>query len=117
MIFAINGAAESPVFVNSLEDAVALAESSNKDILVVFSADWCKNCKLLKSEFLDSNDPSIDDTIVCIVDYDSRPDLIKEYKVHKIPDSRIIRRNVEISNIIGFINKYKYKKWLNNARH
>lgn len=111
------GAEKSPVIVHSLEDAIALSESSKKDILLVFSADWCKNCIRLKDQFLYTNDQSLENIIICIVDFDKQSDIIKEYKVKKIPDSRVIRNNIEISQIVGFTNKDNYKQWLQNARH
>ena len=116
MLITNYGAAQSPVFVDSLEDAVALSESSKKDLLVVFSANWCKNCIALKDQLLYSNEIGFKNSIICIVDYDKRYDLVKEYKVYKIPDSRLMRNNIEISKLIGYNNKDKYKKWLNDAR-
>jgi len=104
------------ILVDSLEDAVALAESSKQDILIVFSADWCKNCEILKREFLQSDNESLKDCIICIIDYDNRPDLIKEYRVRKIPDSRVMKKNIETSQYIGYKDKIKYAEWLKNAR-
>jgi thioredoxin-related protein len=110
------GAKESPIFVDSLEDAIAVAESSKQDIILVFSAEWCKNCDLLKEEILYSDDEALHNSIICIVDYDKRPDLVKEYKVRKIPDSRILKGNIEKSHIIGYTKKKDYIKWLSDAR-
>lgn len=104
----------SSATVNTLEDAIALSESSNMPVLVVFSAEWCRYCSILKND-IDKGEYSkeLDNHIVCFVDIDKRPDLKKEYEVISIPDSRILKKRIETKKIIGY-DKVKYKRWLQN---
>lgn len=101
--------------VKDFEDAIALSESSKMPVLVVFSAEWCKYCSLLKKD-IDNGEYSkeLDKYIVCFVDVDKRADLKKEYRVSTIPDSRIIKDQKEQKQIIGY-DKTKYKKWLQHG--
>lgn len=102
--------ADPPVYMKSLEDAIALSQDSEKDILVIFTADWCPSCDSLK-EFLDKNESLIENYIVCYVDHDLNRDLVKEYSVKRIPDSRILRRLKEIKRLIGF-SRNQYQEWI-----
>lgn len=101
---------EDTIYLDSLIDAVALSESSKKDILIVFTADWCKYCNKFKKEMRD--DSSLKDKIVCYVDYDSNNDIIKEYRVSTIPDFILLRNKVEVKRKVGYNNKQEFIKWI-----
>ena len=95
--------AEPPVYMSSLVDSVALSETSHKEILVVFTADWCKYCSIMKQDI--SKTPKVvEDKIVCYVDYDTNTDLVKEYKVKLIPDYFILKNRMEIRRKVGYTN-------------
>lgn len=100
------------IFVETPEDAFALAEEVKLDVLLIFSADWCQYCNLLK-EAINGDPEMISDTIICFIDYDKRMDLVKEYKVKTIPDSFVYRNKKEIKRKTGFKNKKDYIEWLN----
>lgn len=103
--------ANQPIFVDTPEDAFALAEENKQDVLLVFTADWCKYCKVLHKHIQD--DPKmVSKLIVCFVNYDDRSDLVKEFKVKVIPDSFLYRDKIEIKRKTGFKTKADYIEWL-----
>lgn len=104
------GFAEDVVYVDSLVDAVALAENSKQDIVVVFTADWCKYCNKFKKEM--NNNDVLKNKIVCYIDYDTNKDIIKEYMVSTIPDFMILRNKIEIKRKVGYNNKQDFIRWI-----
>lgn len=107
--------ADNVAVVSSLEDAVALSESTKMPVLVIFGADWCVHCKNLKKDIDNGQlNKELDSYIVCYVDIDKHKDLKKEFQVKSLPDSRILKDQKEISSIRGYIPK-DYKKWIINA--
>lgn len=121
MVFAITlfsnsqNFAAPPVYMNDLNDALALSESSKTDLLVIFSADWCYHCKRLKED-IQKQESVLDDYIVCFVDKDKNPELVKEYRVRSIPDYMLLRNKVEIKRKAGYDNISKLERWLNRAK-
>lgn len=107
--------ADSPAMVNSLEDAMALSESTKMPVLVIFGADWCGYCKILKKEISSGEmNKELDNYIICYIDTDKNKDLKKEFNVRSLPDSRIFIDKKETGQYKGY-DKNKYKKWIENA--
>lgn len=106
---------EPPVFVHDMVDAIALSENSNKQILVVFTASWCKQCGVMKKDISD-NPQMVSDTIVCYLDFDSNKELVKEYQVKFIPDYCIIRKRIQIRRNKGYTTKEKFIKWFQDDK-
>ena len=103
--------AEPPVYMSSLVDSVALSETSDKEILVVFTADWCRYCSIMKQDI--SKAPKVvNDKIVCYVDYDTNNDLVKEYKVKLIPDYFILKNRMEIRRKVGYTTWANFIQWI-----
>jgi thiol-disulfide isomerase/thioredoxin len=92
-------------------DAVALSENTGKKIFILFTANWCPSCRCIKED-IENNEKVLDDYIVYYIDYDKNPELIKEYKVKKIPDYLIIEDKIEIKRNIGYFGFDMFKKWL-----
>lgn len=114
-IFLINdlAIANSPVIVENLLDAIALSESSDNDILVIFTADWCKYCQVMKKDLDDLNkEPELDNIIICYVNIDANSELKQEYKVSTIPDYMILRNKIEIKRARGYNGKSRFLQWL-----
>lgn len=99
------------VIKNSLEDALLLSKETQQPILVVFSAEWCKNCKIMEQDII-NNISDLDSYIICIINMDDREDLKKMYKVKNIPDYILIKNNIEIKRHIGYKNYFEFYKWL-----
>ena len=115
LISAVLIAGEPPVFVHDMLDALALSESSNKQILVVFTADWCKQCQIMKKDISDSPD-MVEDTIVCYLDLDTNKELAKEYQVKFIPDYCILRKRIQIRRTRGYTTREKFIKWFQDDK-
>lgn len=106
---------DGPIIVEKLDDAFTESKESKKDLLVVFSADWCVNCVTFKKHFQEDMG-MLSGIVVCIVDYDTNLDIAKEYKVKKIPDFRYYRESVELDKKIGYSKKSEFVKWLEQNR-
>ncbi|MGB8374089.1 MAG: thioredoxin domain-containing protein [Salegentibacter sp.] len=92
----------------TLENAQKMALSTNKLIVVDFSATWCGPCKRMESESW--NDPEVDKLMANFVplkiDLDSNPTLARLYEVKAIPFMFIIDGNGTIvSKHLGYLNK------------
>jgi thioredoxin-like negative regulator of GroEL len=107
---------ENPYFVDNLGDAIALSESSNKPILVVFGAEWCKYCKILIDDLNDEDSIRVlNDFIICSIDIDKDKVISQDFKVRNLPDSRILNNKIEIAAYVGYNGKKKYLTWVQNA--
>lgn len=107
--------AQGPSIVNSLEDAMALSESTKMPTLVIFGAEWCGYCTGLKNDINNGElNKELDSYIICYIDVDKNKDVKKEYKVRNLPDSRILKNKIETEKITGY-EKNRYKKWINDA--
>jgi thioredoxin 1 len=117
ILFIINNSqglfAAPAIFVDSPEDAFALAEDTKKDLLIIFGADYCVYCNILKND-INTNLNIVEDKIVCFVDFDQNKDIVKEYRVRIIPDYMLYRNNIEIKRKTGYKNKEKFQEWLLN---
>lgn len=103
--------AESPVLINDLLDAIADAENSKKDILVIFTASWCPSCMVMKKD-IGNNQMILNNHIICYIDYDMNKDLVREYRVKLIPDYFILRENIEIKRRVGYDGIKKLTSWI-----
>lgn len=101
------------IFVDSPEDAFALAEDTKKDLVIIFGADWCVYCNIMKKD-INTDLNIVEDKIVCFIDFDQRKDMVKEYKVRVIPDYMLYRESIEIKRKAGYKNKEKFQEWLLN---
>jgi thioredoxin-related protein len=103
--------------LDSIEEANKLSKATNKPMLIIFGADYCKFCSLLKEDILNHEfSPAVDQYIICYIDIKNNPDVKHKYGVSTIPDSRIFTDTKEINRIRGY-SKDTYKKWLlNNDR-
>ncbi len=107
-------AGENPVtiFYNDHDVAIEIAQSENKPLLIVFSADWCAYCDKLKSEIIADNHAN--NFVICIIDYDTNKTLVRKYKVKSLPTSIILKNKTEVNRKIGYKNKQDYINWLND---
>lgn len=106
-------AGEPPVFVDDMIDAIALSEKSDKEILVVFTANWCKQCQIMKKDIQEDQE-ILSDKIVCYLNLDTNKELAKQYKVKLIPDYCLLRKRIQIKRAVGYTSKERFVKWLHN---
>jgi thioredoxin-related protein len=106
-LFSATSLSAPSISVDSLEDAVALANETKLPILVLFSAEWCGYCTKTKND-IKSNIAKYQDIIIVYIDIDSRPELRKEYKVKKIPDYMLLNsKGEEINRQVGYLSHEK----------
>ena len=106
-----------PVFMNNYENAVKVSNDLGMDILLVFSADWCKYCKMLKRDLSSSiSKDELQDIIICTIDVDKNPEMKREYKVSSIPNSVYLSKNKIKSGRKGYNDLGSYLKWLKSNR-
>lgn len=109
--------AKPPVFMNNYESAKRVSNDLGMDILLVFSADWCKYCKMLKKDLSSSvSKDELQDLIICTIDVDKNPKMKREYRVSSIPDSVFLSKNKIKSRRKGYNDLGNYLKWLKSNR-
>ena len=117
MLIGANAEAKPPVFMTNYESAKKVSKNLGFDVLVIFSADWCKYCKTLKKDLSkDLSVSELQDLIICIVDVDSNPQLKRSYQVSSIPDSVYLSKNKVKSRRKGYNDLGNYLKWLKSNK-
>ena len=113
LLFINVGYAENLVIVDNLDVAKHEAKETNSTLVVIFSAEWCKYCTILKSD-IENNPNDLKNHVICIIDYDSQRDLVDSFNVKTIPDSIILDpiENKIVKRKRGYSNFTDYKKWL-----
>ena len=87
------------------------AVSSNKNVIVQFSADWCGPCKRL-SPILEKFAESNDSYSVFKVDVSDSQGLAKKYSVQSIPKVVLFTNGVHTKDAVGFMNETKLSQFI-----
>jgi thiol-disulfide isomerase/thioredoxin len=88
-------------YLEDLPDAVAQSRREGKDLLVIFTADWCGPCRRLKRD-LAGAEAFRRDVLVCVVDCDKQRALSDLHGVQGIPDLRLYRLGEEVNRTTGY---------------
>jgi len=110
LCYADTAICKPPIFLDGPEDAIILAEDLKIDLLLVFSADWCVACDKLKND-IHQDLSMLENTVVCYIDIEKRPDFAKEFGVKRIPDCVVYRSKKEIKRRVGYKNKAEFIQW------
>lgn len=99
---------------NDCDIALKNANINNKNLLIIFGAEWCGYCRSLKKDLhLLRN---INQYESCFVDIDekSNTEIVQHFQLKSIPTSIIVnpKSNKEIKRQAGYI-KDNYETWLN----
>jgi thioredoxin 1 len=113
IIFFVNAsnafAGDNTVYINDVDVAKKYAQEHNKELMLIFTADWCKYCEPLH-DAIEANKELVDQKyVVCYVDYDKYKSLASKYKVGAIPATIIIKKDIVVK-IIGYSNFNSYKQ-------
>lgn len=101
--------AERPRITDDYEEATREAE---RKVILVFGAEWCPHCVVLKGHLKDAN---LDGYLVCLVDVDAHRGAMKEYGVRSLPTCVLLDGGKEAARIKGF-DKAKFDRWLDDNR-
>jgi thioredoxin 1 len=104
-----------PVFTYTLNDAIIESSATQKDVLLIFTADWCKYCVSMKND-ISKNPDSLKDLVISYVDINEYPELARQYKVKQLPDYMIVRKTKVVARKTGYKNFDSFKKWLTNVK-
>lgn len=101
------------IVINNLSDAQIEARETKTNLLLVFTADWCRYCVFLERD-LDNNMELINKSYTVVyVDYDSQKNLASKYAVKSLPTSVIVDTNLNlIKTKVGFSDFNSYKRWI-----
>jgi thioredoxin-related protein len=112
LLFSTTLFANDSFILSSIDETQKLSKLTNKPALIIFGADYCKFCSMLKQDVLNKQlSPSIDKYIICYVDIKDNTELKDKYQVSLIPDSRIFIDLTEKRKTKGY-NKDTYLQWL-----
>lgn len=109
----------APVFHPSFQAASAAAAADQSLVLLVFSAEWCGPCKLLKSktlsapEFLRQENP----LHIADVDIDAKPKMAGDFAIEAVPTLVLLTPDGKIiSRQTGFMEAADLLAWLTTGR-
>jgi thioredoxin 1 len=100
---------EKPRFTEDYEEAM---REKDRKVILVFGADWCPHCVVLKKHLEGMN---LDGYLVCTVDVDKNRDLKRKHRVRALPTSIIMEDGSEVSRQRGF-EKGPYDAWVEENR-
>jgi thioredoxin-related protein len=100
--------------VYDLPTAEKLAKQYKRNIILIFSADWCDYCKELKKVIDNKSIKNLQDYIICLINIEKNQDLVKQYEVKRLPTSILLNDTLkEWSRKVGYQTE-EYELWLKN---
>jgi thioredoxin 1 len=103
--------AKDEIGTKYLKDSLKKSKQEGKDLLVVFGADWCEWCSILKNDLSEMKLENID-VILFDIDDANNKELIKKLKIKPIPDSILFRNFKQIKRKVGYKNSEDFIDWL-----
>lgn len=108
-----NNSIAEDIYIDDIAVAEQEAEKTDKKLLLIFGADWCKYCVVLKNDLEKQLDIVTESYVVCHIDYDTNKDLVRKYRINGgIPHSVIVNQNGSIKTKLGYSGFSGYKAWL-----
>lgn len=82
------------------------------DTVLMFSADWCKYCKVAKKDMLE-NQGEVAGWNVEVIDTDMSPEVVKEYGVKSLPTFIYLNdAGEEVERTAGYKGYHRLKRWV-----
>ncbi len=106
----------SPAFLHSYKDALAVAKSNGKPVILVFSASWCPPCQTMKKEvYPNSRIRKFHDRFVWAyldLDETSNEAVVEKFKVGPIPHIQFLDAQGKAIGNIGASEVDEFSKAL-----
>lgn len=110
------------VWEKNIESAQNLANNSDKNIMIFFTADWCSPCRIMKRQVFADNEvmKAIDTKVVPVeinIDDPNSEALVKQYNIGATPTTIFIdAKGKVIDYAVGKVEKTKFLEMLNNLK-
>ena len=107
-------------WTNDIESAQKIADNSNKNIMVFFTAEWCSPCRIMKRQVFADNEvmKAIDAKVVPVeinIDDQNAEALVKQYNIGATPTTIFIDTNGKVIDYeVGKVDKTKFLEMLLN---
>ncbi|MFO7652868.1 MAG: thioredoxin family protein [Candidatus Krumholzibacteriia bacterium] len=98
------------------EQAIEQARVTGKPLLINFTADWCKYCRMMKAETY--TDPEViaylrEHYVVALVDTEERPGIAQQYFVRGLPTIWFLTSEGEpLTNLPGYVDAPMFRQML-----
>ncbi len=102
-------------WMTNLDEAMKLAKSENKMVMVDFMATWCGPCQMYVDKVFPTEQfkEAAKDFILVKIDTDEQPKVAQKYGVSGIPDIRFLAPDgSQVSKVVG----YKGERLLDDMR-
>lgn len=110
---------ETNYIYDNLDKALVLGDQHKRNIIIVFGAEWCPYCEVLKSDAKNNKIQPFENYIVCFIDTDNKDTNQKHlntYRPRSLPTSILVDKDgKELSRKIGYRNK-DYISWLKGLK-
>ena len=109
-------------WTNDIESARNLANDSNKNMMIFFTAEWCSPCRIMKRQvFTDHEVLKAMDAEVIPVEIDindpNAEELVKQYNIAATPTTLFIDPKGKVINYaVGKVEKSKFLEMLENQK-
>ena len=103
------------IIYDDYDKAISLSNEYKRKVLVVFGAEWCPYCEILKKDIPEIK--KLQKHIICLIDTDNKASnqvVINKYRPKNLPTSILIDKEKEISRKIGY-RKKDYLLWLDSV--
>lgn len=108
---------DKPLVAATYAEAIELAKKHDKQVLVLFSAEWCGWCTKMKDEVLTKPEikEEIKNYIFVVVDCDKDKAAARKFGVGVIPANLVTdAKELKVKFKAGYMSSDDYLKWLNS---
>jgi thiol-disulfide isomerase/thioredoxin len=85
------------------------------DTVLMFSADWCKYCKIAKADLLENKD-EVNGWGLEVVDTDVSRELVKQYGVKSLPTFIYLNdAGEELDRVAGYKGYNRLRRWVEKS--
>jgi len=98
-------------WIYNYQDALALAQETNRMVLVDFFATWCGPCKMLEANVFSTMEFKnlAEKFVFCQIDVDQQKDLAAQFKIEAMPTTVIVdNQGNELGRFLGYMPVAEY---------